>query len=257
MQVSLISYFADLKKITDSYDDLKKNCCRVIEKIWNNHYSDVVNIRFLPKNRLEITVLDNDQYEYWTDEYIICINWLNYSDEQLQRVFNVRKLIRHIYYKKLNAERSARWKAKRQHKTERARREALEAKIEKARAEGKEPKWLYRLEALDWDNGLWYNSSNELIWGIGKIPDCKTKDLPMDYDARYHKDGLNWFSSCSREEDLAHWYSLEDAKRLIENGFVFTKYLAIDYVEYDQETTFLKETALQRVVLNIEDIWKS
>ena len=121
----------------------------------------------------------------------------------------------------------------------------------------KEPKWLYRLESTTPENGLWYNKSGELVWGIGKIPDCTTKDLPMDYDERYHKDGKNWYSSCSREEDLHHWYSLEDAKQLIVNGFVFTKYLAVDYVEYDMETTFLKETALARVELDIEDIWQS
>jgi hypothetical protein len=118
-----------------------------------------------------------------------------------------------------------------------------------------EPKWLYRLEATDPDNGLWYNTKNELIWGIGKLENCKTKDLPMDYDERYHKDGRCWFSSCSRKEDLSHWYSLQDALDLIANGFVFTRYLATEYVEYELETTFIKETALKREVLNIEDIW--
>lgn len=78
----------------------------------------------------------------------------------------------------------------------------------------------------------------------------------MNYDARYHKDGKNWFSSCSKKEDLSHWYSLQDAKDLIAEGFVFTRYLAVDYVEYNMETTFLKETALSREVLNIEDIWE-
>ena len=78
----------------------------------------------------------------------------------------------------------------------------------------------------------------------------------MDYDARYHKDGKNWFSSCSRKEDLTHWYSLQDALDLIANGFVFTKYLAVDYVEYDLETTFLKETALERVEIDIEDLFR-
>lgn len=117
-------------------------------------------------------------------------------------------------------------------------------------------KWLYRLESATPDNGLWYNTDNKLVWGIGKLLNCKTKDLPMDYDARYHKDGKNWFSSCSKKEDLSHWYSLQDAKDLIAEGFVFTRYLAVDYVEYDMETTFLKETALNREVLNIEDIWE-
>ena len=117
------------------------------------------------------------------------------------------------------------------------------------------PKWLYRLESITPDNGLWYNTQNQLVWGIGKLEKCKTKDLPMEYDERYHKDGKNWFSSCSKKEDLSHWYSLQDAIDLIANGFVFTKYLATEYVEYELETTFIKETALQRVVLDIKDIW--
>ena len=74
-----------------------------------------------------------------------------------------------------------------------------------------DPKWLYRLESIDPENGLWYNTNNVLVWGIGKLQNCKTKDLPMGYDERYHKGGRNWYSSCSRKEDLTHWYSLQDA----------------------------------------------
>ena len=115
------------------------------------------------------------------------------------------------------------------------------------------PKWLFRLESRSPDNGLWYNTNNDLVWGIGKIcPTSDTKDLPMGYDVRYHKDGKNWFSSCSHKEDLTHWYSYEDAVNLIENGFVFCLYLARDYVEYENETTFLKETCIER--REIEDI---
>lgn len=117
-------------------------------------------------------------------------------------------------------------------------------------------KWVYRLEARSPQNGLWYNENNELVWGIGKLPNCETKNLPMEYDERYHKDGKKWFSSCSRKEDLLHWYSLENALDLIEKGFVFTRYLATDFVEYDLETTFVKETALAREEISIEDLFK-
>ena len=117
------------------------------------------------------------------------------------------------------------------------------------------PKWVYRLEARSSKNGLWYNRDNEYVWGIGKIENCKTKDLPMDYDERYHKDGRDWYSSCSRKEDLSHWYSLEDALALIEDGFVFTRYLATEYVEYENETTFIRETSLFREELDIKEIW--
>lgn len=117
-------------------------------------------------------------------------------------------------------------------------------------------KWLYRLEAIDKNNGLWYDSNGNYVWGC---KDCSgdAKNLPMDYDERYHVDGKNWFSACSKKEDLLHWYSLEDANYLIEHGFVFTKYLAKDYIEYPtKETVFLKETALSREEININDLFK-
>lgn len=112
-----------------------------------------------------------------------------------------------------------------------------------------EAKWLYRLEAVDENNGLWYNSNNEYVWGC---KDCEgdAKDLPMGYDERYHIDGKNWFSSCSKIDDLLHWYSKEDAQYLLDHGFVFTKYLAVDFHEFELETVFLKETALMRVEID-------
>ena len=121
------------------------------------------------------------------------------------------------------------------------------------------PKWLYRLESTDKDNGLWYNSKGEFCFekGIGSLGDsCKTKSLPMGYDERYRQNGKMWFSSCSNQEDLTHWYSKQDAEELVNKGFVFTKYLAVDYVEYEMETVFLKETALERVELDFNDFFK-
>ena len=119
----------------------------------------------------------------------------------------------------------------------------------------KKAKWLYRLESISPDNGLWYSQKNELVWGM-KITNGEAKNLPMDYDWRYHIDGKNWFSSCSKFEDLLHWYSKEDAKLLIDNGFVFTKYLAQDYHEFELETVFLKETALERVEIDFMSLFK-
>ena len=119
----------------------------------------------------------------------------------------------------------------------------------------KEPKWLYRLEAIDPEHGLWYNTNCEMVWDIGKLPECETKNLPMDWDERYHKDGRNWFSSCTNKEDLAHWYSLEDALKLCAEGFQFSRYLATEYEEYELETCFIKETCLAHEVIPIESIW--
>lgn len=117
------------------------------------------------------------------------------------------------------------------------------------------PKWLYRLESTNPENGLWYNLKNEMVWGIGKLPNCQTKDLPMDYDYRYHIDNRNWFSSCSNKEDLLHWYSLQNALDLIDNGFVFARYLATEYIEYEFETTFIKNSCLAREEIDIEKLF--
>ena len=116
-------------------------------------------------------------------------------------------------------------------------------------------KWLYRLEARDEDNGLWYNSNNEYVWGC---KNCKgeAKNLPMGYDERYHIDEKNWFSSCSNKDDLLHWYSKEDAVFLMEHGFVFTRYLAVDYHEFEKETVFLKETAVKREVIDFISLFE-
>ena len=118
-----------------------------------------------------------------------------------------------------------------------------------------EPKWLYRLESTDPNNGLWYSANSKYVFGIGKLEDCKTKDLPMGYDERYHKDGRQWWSSCSNKEDLMHWYSVDDALNLIRNGFVFTRYLATEYCEYPMQTCFIKETCLAREVIDIKELF--
>ena len=119
----------------------------------------------------------------------------------------------------------------------------------------KKPKWLYRLESSTPDKGLWYNADGVMTFNIGKLDHCDTKDLPMDYDERYHKDGRQWWSSCSNKEDLSHWYSLENALELIRNGFVFTRYLATEYEEYPLETTFIKESCLAREEIDISMIF--
>ena len=119
------------------------------------------------------------------------------------------------------------------------------------------PKWLYRLEYKDGTCGLWYNGEGKWCFeeGIGSVPGCKTKDLPMDHDERYKQDGRDWFSSCSRKEDLMHWYSLKDAEELIKKGFVFTRYLATEYHEYENETVFIKESSLVREEIDIFELF--
>lgn len=119
------------------------------------------------------------------------------------------------------------------------------------------PKWLYRLEYKDGTCGLWYNGKGKWCFeeGIGSLVGCNTKDLPMDHDERYKQGGRDWFSSCSRKKDLLHWYSLRDAEELIKKGFVFTRYLATEYHEYENETVFIKDSSLVREEIDIFELF--
>lgn len=75
-------------------------------------------------------------------------------------------------------------------------------------------------------------------------------------DERYRQDGRMWHSSCTRRSDLAHWYSLEAALDLIENhGFVFARYLATEYHEYEFETVFIRDTCLAREEMDVRDVF--
>ena len=121
------------------------------------------------------------------------------------------------------------------------------------------PKWVYRFESTDPTNGLWYDNKGNFCFdkGIGSLDDsCKTKELPMGYDERYRQDGRMWFSSCTNQEDLTHWFSKEDARKLQEKGFKFYKYLATEYHEYPMETVFIKDTCIDRVEIDIDEFFK-
>jgi len=114
-------------------------------------------------------------------------------------------------------------------------------------------KVLFRFERDDLYNGLWYNRENRLVFPI-RFCKSDTKNLPMGYDPRYHADGKNWFSSCSNLTDIYHWYKTEDIKYLLNHGFVYCIYLVKDYKEYDMETVFLMETAINRKIVDVFEL---
>ena len=56
--------------------------------------------------------------------------------------------------------------------------------------------------------------------------------------------------------DLAHWYTPEAAAYLIDNhDFSLARYLATEYVEYEHETTFIRETSLDRVEMSPSEVF--
>lgn len=120
----------------------------------------------------------------------------------------------------------------------------------------KQPQWVYRIEALDPAMGLWYNDSGDWVFeeGIGQT-DSPSRDLPMDYDERYQKDGKNWHSAGRNAIAMSHWFSRESAKDLMGKGYQLYRYLATEYIHYEFETCFIKETCLNREVVDYREVW--
>lgn len=115
-----------------------------------------------------------------------------------------------------------------------------------------EPKWLYRFESVSPFGGLWYNDFNEWVFekGMGTMKDSPSVALPMDYDPRYQKDGKNWHSSAPNKEMMRNWFREEDVAHMLKNGFVLYSYLATQYIIYEYESCFIKETCITRKILD-------
>lgn len=119
----------------------------------------------------------------------------------------------------------------------------------------KQPKWLYRLESIDENKGLWYTPNGEFVLTLKNVPGNETWKLPMGYDPRYKANDRDWFSACTNISDLTHWFSIEDVNYLLECGFRLTKWLATEYTEYEKETVFIKESCLDMKELTVENVF--
>lgn len=92
-------------------------------------------------------------------------------------------------------------------------------------------KTFYRVCNLDTKQGLWYSYDGQFT---GLIHDgfafCKNSDLRMDFDPEL----VGWLSAVEKLEDLYHWFSVEDIKRLQKHGWYIYEYSAENYKFYER-----------------------
>lgn len=122
----------------------------------------------------------------------------------------------------------------------------------------KEPVWLYRFEAVNPSDGFWYNDFNEWVFddNLYLFEDSPLIHAPMGYDPRYHKDSKTWYSSVPTKEKMRQWFRYEDMERFIRNGYVLYSYLAREYIHYESETCFVKDTAIDRRLLDPYEMFR-
>ena len=48
------------------------------------------------------------------------------------------------------------------------------------------PKWLYRLESKDPNNGLWYDSNGRWVWGMRHTKEPEMAEIRLNEEEAYH-----------------------------------------------------------------------
>lgn len=81
------------------------------------------------------------------------------------------------------------------------------------------------------------------------------EDLSKDY--RFNKNGWRWSKGYDTVEAICNKYTRGEAVDMVFNKhYTFVKYLATQHLPWgDNTVSFMKETALERVVMNLDEIW--
>ena len=115
---------------------------------------------------------------------------------------------------------------------------------------------IYRIENKVSMHGMWYDNNGNykpIIFDL--CPNSIAKDFPMDFCLDHKKDGKTWYSSGKSKENMQHWFSKEDAKNLIKNGFKLYEFEVIEWYEKEYEMLFTREGIILQKEIDIEEIW--
>lgn len=90
--------------------------------------------------------------------------------------------------------------------------------------------------------GLWYNDDGKMTNFIKTLDNAKCRDLPMEFDPEFRKDG-NWVSGCDSLETMQDWFYAQDVADLSEVGYGLYEFEVPDYRTYAGHAIFLREQA--------------
>lgn len=114
---------------------------------------------------------------------------------------------------------------------------------------------IWRIENEETMVGMWYDKNGVPTNYIHSI-DGISKDLPMDKDVEhYRQQGKEWYSGCSRKEDMFHWFSKDDITALNQDGYKLYEFEADEFIEEEFQTIFTRESMHDKKVIPYTDIW--
>lgn len=76
---------------------------------------------------------------------------------------------------------------------------------------------LFRVENLETNKGLWFNTKDGSESNLVKDLDMSGRNLPMDFDERISKD--RWKSAAESLEQMSYWFTKTDLQKLLPLGY--------------------------------------
>lgn len=122
----------------------------------------------------------------------------------------------------------------------------------------KETRLIYRIELPEAKNGMWYNKDGVLDKKIHILcPNGIAKDFPMPLNLKLHrKDGEVWNSGGKSIENMNQWFTPEDAKSLMNNGFKLFEFEVDMFQELEMETLFCRKGIISQKEIPLEIVWE-
>ncbi|MED1125171.1 hypothetical protein [Bacillus atrophaeus] len=114
---------------------------------------------------------------------------------------------------------------------------------------------IYRIENEETMHGMWYRLDGTYDPFIKRLTDGRSADLPMDFHPRYSQGGYKWFSGGKSIEQMAYWFSAQDALELHEAGYKLYEFEATQYIEEEFQTLFTREGVVSKREIPLETIW--
>lgn len=115
---------------------------------------------------------------------------------------------------------------------------------------------IFRIENEITNHGMWYRLDGTFDPFIKRLTEGKSKNLPMGFDEKFHKENLKWFSGCSNIADMQHWFSDLDAFELSVNGYKLYEFQSKQFIAEEHQTLFTREGILTKKEIPLETIWK-
>lgn len=113
---------------------------------------------------------------------------------------------------------------------------------------------LYRIQSPK-GQSLWYDIDGNWDPVIMTLTEGISRNLPMEFDTRYHTDGKNWFCACENKDSFQQWFSALDVTELIQMGYELLKLEVAEFVIEPYQALFTKEGVLSQSTLKIGDLF--